>query len=92
MLTILGLAISAFLSARKNAIAFLLAIATVTIIAWTLGLVTAPPQVFSLPDFRIVFFKLDILGAFKLALLPSLISILFTDLFDSISFRTWACA
>jgi AGZA family xanthine/uracil permease-like MFS transporter len=85
LLTILGLAISAFLMARKNAFAFLLAIATVTIIAWALGLVTAPAQVFSLPDFKSVFFKLDIFGAFKLALLPSIISILFTDLFDSIS-------
>ena len=85
LLTILGLAISAFLMARKNAFAFLLAIATVTIIAWALGLVTAPARVFSWPDFRSVFFKLDILGAFKLALLPSIISILFTDLFDSIS-------
>jgi AGZA family xanthine/uracil permease-like MFS transporter len=85
LLTILGLAISAFLMARKNAFAFLLAIATVTIIAWALGLVTAPAQVLSWPDFRSVFFKLDIFGAFKLALLPSIISILFTDLFDSIS-------
>jgi AGZA family xanthine/uracil permease-like MFS transporter len=85
LLTILGLAISVFLMARKNAFAFLAAIAIVTIIAWTLGLVSAPAQLLSLPDFKSVFFKLDILGAFKLALLPSIISILFTDLFDSIS-------
>jgi AGZA family xanthine/uracil permease-like MFS transporter len=50
-----------------------------------LGLVNAPAKFLSLPDFKSVFFKLDILGAFKLALLPSIISILFTDLFDSIS-------
>jgi adenine/guanine/hypoxanthine permease len=85
LLTILGLAISVFLMSRKNAFAFLAAIAIVTIIAWALGLVSAPAQVLSLPDFKSVFFKLDILGAFKLALLPSIISILFTDLFDSIS-------
>src|SRR5437016_9541697 len=85
LLTILGLAISVFLMSRKNPFAFLLAIAIVTIIAWALGLVNAPAQVLSLPDFKSVFFKLDIVGAFKLALLPSIISILFTDLFDSIS-------
>jgi len=85
LLTILGLAISVFLMSRKNPFAFLLAITVVTIIAWALGLVSTPAQLLSLPDFKSVFFKLDIFGAFKLALLPSIISILFTDLFDSIS-------
>jgi AGZA family xanthine/uracil permease-like MFS transporter len=85
LLTILGLGISVFLMSRKSPFAFLLAITVVTIIAWALGLVNTPVQVLSLPDFRSVFFKLDFLGAFKLALLPSIISILFTDLFDSIS-------
>ncbi len=85
LLTILGLGISVFLMSRKNAFAFLLAITVVTIIAWALGLLSTPAQLLSLPDFKSVFFKLDIFGAFKLALLPSIISILFTDLFDSIS-------
>jgi AGZA family xanthine/uracil permease-like MFS transporter len=85
LLTILGVAISAFLMARRNPFAFLAAIVIVTIIAWALGLVSAPSQVFSLPDFKTVFFKLDVLGALKLGLLPSIIAILFTDLFDSIS-------
>jgi adenine/guanine/hypoxanthine permease len=85
LLTIMGVAISAFLMARKNAFAFLAAIVIVTIVAWALGLVSAPSQAFSLPDFKSVFFKLDILGALQLSLLPSIISILFTDLFDSIS-------
>jgi AGZA family xanthine/uracil permease-like MFS transporter len=85
LLTILGVTISAFLMSRKNPFAFLIAIVTVTIIAWALGLVSAPSQVLSLPDFTSVFLKLDILGALKFALLPSIISILFTDLFDSIS-------
>ena len=85
LLTILGLAISVFLMSRKNPFAFLLAITVVTIIAWALGLVSTPAQLLSLPDFKSVMLKLDIFGAFKLALLPSIISILFTDLFDSIS-------
>jgi AGZA family xanthine/uracil permease-like MFS transporter len=55
------------------------------VIAWALGLVTAPAQKLSLPDFKSVFLKLDIFGALKLSLVPSIIAILFTDLFDSIS-------
>ena len=85
LLTILGLAISVFLMARKNAFAFLAAIVVVTLIAWALGLVGAPARALTLPDFKSVFLKLDILGALKLALVPSIIAILFTDLFDSIS-------
>src|SRR5256885_7709053 len=52
LLTILGLAISVWLMSRKNPLAFLLAIAIVTITAWALGLVTAPTQIFSWPDFK----------------------------------------
>jgi AGZA family xanthine/uracil permease-like MFS transporter len=85
LLTLLGLAIAIFLRWRKNPFAFLAAIAVVTIIAWALGLVVAPPGLISRPDFTSVFFKLDIVGALKWALLPSIITILFTDLFDSIS-------
>jgi AGZA family xanthine/uracil permease-like MFS transporter len=70
---------------RKNPFAFLSAIVVVTVVAWALGLVAAPPRMLSLPDFGTVFFKLDIFGALKLSLLPSIIAILFTDLFDSIS-------
>jgi AGZA family xanthine/uracil permease-like MFS transporter len=85
LLTIIGVAISIFLMSRKNPFAFLAAIVVVTLVAWALGLVTAPPRLLSLPDFKTVFFKLDIFGALKLSLIPSIIAILFTDLFDSIS-------
>jgi AGZA family xanthine/uracil permease-like MFS transporter len=54
-------------------------------VAWAGGLVKAPDRLLSAPDFRTVFLKLDILGALKLSLLPAIIGILFTDLFDSIS-------
>jgi AGZA family xanthine/uracil permease-like MFS transporter len=57
----------------------------VTLLALVRGHITAPPQLFSAPDFHTVFLKLDILGALKLSLLPAIIAILFTDLFDSIS-------
>jgi adenine/guanine/hypoxanthine permease len=85
LLTILGLGISILLMSRKSPFAFLATIVLITLIAWAIGLVTAPPRVLSLPDFRSVFLKLDVLGALKLSLLPSIIAVLFTDLFDSIS-------
>jgi AGZA family xanthine/uracil permease-like MFS transporter len=57
----------------------------VTLVAFAAGQIKAPPSFFSPPDFQTVFLKLDILGALKLSLLPAIIGILFTDLFDSLS-------
>src|SRR6202008_4510620 len=57
----------------------------VTLIAWALGMIKAPDHLFTAPDFHTVFLKLDIFGALKLSLLPAIIAIFFTDLFDSIS-------
>jgi AGZA family xanthine/uracil permease-like MFS transporter len=44
-----------------------------------------PDRLFSAPDFSSVFLKLDLFGALQLALLPAIIAIMFTDLFDSLS-------
>ena len=85
LLTIFGVGISIFLMSRRTPFAFLTTIVAITLVAWALGLVSAPPKVLSWPDFKSVLFKLDVLGALKLSLLPSIIAVLFTDLFDSIS-------
>ena len=85
LLTILGVAVAVFFKARKSALAFLVSIVIVTGVAWALGLVTRPAQLFTLPDFKSVFLKLDLLGALKLSLVPAIVAIMFTDLFDSIS-------
>jgi AGZA family xanthine/uracil permease-like MFS transporter len=85
LLAILGLIVTVILLIRRSALAYLAGIFVVTVVAWAAGQVKAPPSVFSAPDFHTVFLKLDILGALKLALLPAIIGILFTDLFDSIS-------
>ncbi len=58
---------------------------SVTAGAWTLGYALPPERVVSAPDFSSAFLKLDIVGALQLALLPAIVSILFTDLFDSLS-------
>src|SRR5213595_2522641 len=57
LLTILGVGVAAFLMARKSAFAFLVSIVAVTVIAWALGLAAKPAQLFTLPDFKSVFFK-----------------------------------
>ena len=85
LLAIVGLAITIVLMIRRNILAFLGGIFVVTIIAWTRGLIPTPQQFFSPPDFETVFLKLDIIGALKLSLIPAIIALLFTDLFDSIS-------
>ena len=85
LLTIVGLAITVILMIRRSALSFLAGIFAVTLIAWATGMIKAPEAFLSAPDFRTVFLKLDILGALKLSLLPAIIAIFFTDLFDSIS-------
>jgi AGZA family xanthine/uracil permease-like MFS transporter len=82
---VIGLASAAVLLRRNNPLAFLAAIATVTALAWGLGYAPLPDRLVSPPDFSSAFLKLDVRGALQLALLPAIVSILFTDLFDSLS-------
>ena len=84
-LAILGLIVTVVLAIRRSAFAYLAGIFLATLAGWATGQVTAPESFFSAPDFKTVFLKLDIWGALKLSLLPAIIGILFTDLFDSIS-------
>jgi AGZA family xanthine/uracil permease-like MFS transporter len=79
------MAVTLWLMNRKSPFAFLAGIGAVTAIAWLTGLVPAPESWLRPPDFESVFFKLDVVGALQLSLLPAIIGILFTDLFDSIS-------
>jgi adenine/guanine/hypoxanthine permease len=85
LLMLLGTVLTLWLLVRKSPFAYLAGIFLVTIIAWATGMVKAPGSIFSVPDFDSVFLKLDIPGALKLSLLPAIIAVLFTDLFDSIS-------
>ena len=80
-----GMLVTVLLLVRRSALAYLSGIFAVTVIAWAAGEIKAPEQIVSPPDFKTVFLKLDIIGALKLSLLPAIIGILFTDLFDSIS-------
>jgi adenine/guanine/hypoxanthine permease len=82
---LLGLLVAVVLQRRDNPAAFLASIFLVTALAWAFGYAAAPGAVVSAPDFTSVFLKLDVVGALNVALLPAMISILFTDLFDSLS-------
>ena len=85
LLTLAALLISVWLSRRDNPFAYLAGIAFVTTGAWITGYLTPPTSWFSAPDFSSVFFKLDIAGALKLSLVPAMITVMLTDLFDSLS-------
>jgi adenine/guanine/hypoxanthine permease len=85
LFALLGFIVTLVLFVRRSPLAFLAGIFLVTLIAWFSNKIQTPAHFFSAPDFHTVFMKLDILGALKLSLLPAIISVLFTDLFDSIS-------
>ncbi len=82
---LLGVLVAVALMRRSNPLAFLAAIFSVTALAWTLGYAKPPDNLVSAPDFSSAFLALDIRGALKLALVPAIVAILFTDLFDSLS-------
>ena len=85
VLTLVALALSVWLARRNNPFAYLAGIAFVTLTAWLAGYVTPPAGWFSAPDFSSVFLKLDVVGALQLALVPAIITVMMTDLFDSLS-------
>jgi AGZA family xanthine/uracil permease-like MFS transporter len=82
---VLGILVAAALMRRDNPLAFLAAIFSVTALAWAFGYAKPPAHLVSAPDFSSAFLALDITGALRFALLPAIVAILFTDLFDSLS-------
>src|SRR3954470_10496979 len=84
VLLLVGILVAAALTRRRNPLAFLASIFTVTALAWAFGWAKAPKRLVSAPDFS-SFMALDIRGALKLSLLPAILAVLFTDLFDSLS-------
>jgi AGZA family xanthine/uracil permease-like MFS transporter len=80
-----GLFLALFLLRKKSAFAFIAAIAAVSVAAVFLGEVKPPESLVATPDFTSVLFQLDVKGALTITLLPALVSLIFTDLFDSLS-------
>ncbi len=80
-----GVVVAFVLVRRGNPLAYLASILAVTLAAWVLRYAPPPDRLFSQPDFSSVFLKLDVWSALQLSLLPAIIAIMFTDLFDSLS-------
>jgi len=82
---ILGFSFMIWLLRKKNPFALLGGIILVTTLGILDGQVKFPKVFFSKPDFESAFLKLDVVNSLKLAFVPSMVAIFFTDLFDSVS-------
>ncbi len=85
ILAVIGLLMAAVFWRRKVIGGFLISIVVITIVSLLTGLTKMPESWFDWPDFTSLFFQLDFKGSFHLALLPAILSIMLTDLFDSLS-------
>lgn len=85
LVALVGLAVIVVLTRRGNPLAFLASILVCTAVSWIAGWVTPPVSWVSAPDFSSVFLKLDVMGALQPALLPAIVTVMMTDLFDSLS-------
>lgn len=85
LLSLAGLSLMVALMKRKSPLAFLSGIAFTTAAAIALGYASLPQKFLTSPHFTSVFLKLNIKDSLRLSYFPVLISILFTDFFDSIS-------
>jgi AGZA family xanthine/uracil permease-like MFS transporter len=82
---VLGVLVAAMLMRRGNPLAFLTGIFAVTVLAWATRYARLPDRIFAAPDFSSTFLAVDVRGALRASLLPAIVAILFTDLFDSLS-------
>jgi AGZA family xanthine/uracil permease-like MFS transporter len=65
--------------------AFILAVLVTSFVAWVSGIAPYPTEFLSMPaSISAIMFKLDIMSALKLSLLPVIITFLITDMFDSL--------
>ena len=85
VLCLVGIVVTVVLMRLRSPFAFLAGIFVVTIVALAMGRVQMPATPFATPDFSSVLLHADVTGALKLSLLPAIITLMFTDLFDSIS-------
>ncbi|MBE0496180.1 MAG: NCS2 family permease [Campylobacterales bacterium] len=85
LLGVLGLVLIFAFYAWKVKGAFIIAVLVASVVAWVSGLAAYPTEIFSMPaSIAPIMFKLDILSALSLALLPVIITFLITDMFDSL--------
>lgn len=80
-----GVLVASALMRRQNPFAFLTSIFAVTAAAWAMGYAAPPDALVSRPDFSSSLLRLDAIGALRLSLMPATVTIVVTDLFDSLS-------
>lgn len=87
-----GFAVTLFLENRKTHGSLLIGIIFTTLLALAHGriwagvpFVVAPEVFIATPDFHSVFFQLDVMAALSYGVIGSVFTLLFTDMFDSIS-------
>lgn len=85
LLCLLGLFVSVRLTRAGNPLAYLAGIFVVTVAAWAGGWVVAPAEWFSAPDVTSAFLRLDVVDALRWSFAPAIVTVLMTDLFDSLS-------
>ena len=80
-----GFCIMIVLLRKKSPLAFLSGIALITLFSLLTGRTHFPETIWSKPDFSSTLFQADWRGALSLVFLPSIFTIFFTALFDSVS-------
>jgi len=85
VLFLVGLLATSIMIIFRVKIALLAGIIFTTVLGLVFGEVKLPSTLFSSPDFKSVFFQLDIAGVFTVSMIAPVFTFLFTDMFDSIS-------
>ncbi len=84
-LGVLGFILTFYFFIKKKYYAFLAPIILVTLASLIFHQIQMPTHLFSNPSFQEVFFQLDIKNAFQISLIPVILSVLLTSIFDSVS-------
>jgi len=89
LLALLGLFLALFFTLKRYKSALMLSILLTTLTGWIFGIEKLPDTFVSLPaSMAPIAFKLDIVSAFTLSLLPVVLIFLITDLFDTLGTLT----
>lgn len=92
ILGVIGIMISALLELKNVKGGMLIGMIITTVLGMMIGVVELPTQIMSMPpSIAPIAFKLDIVGAFQVALIGPIFSFMFVDLFDSLG-TLIACA
>lgn len=82
--SLVGLFLGAYMMSRKSNFAMIATIGFVLIGAFSLGKISLPGQIVQAPDFSLIG-QMDVMSCLKLAIIPSLLSFMLTDLLDTLS-------